>query len=242
MRGFAGERMRLACLLCNNDRSDFAARHPDDAARFAALIGLARPDWRVDAFVAHAGELPSRVEAYDGLIVTGSVASANDPDPWIAALFATLRTACDRAVPMFGACFGHQAIATALGGQVGPSPGGWTLGLERPHIADPLPWMDRGTVALYAAHGEQVLRPPPGARVLGGTAGCPVGFYTVGQSIFATQYHPEMPEAFFADLVAHLGEVLSPDLAARARATLTAPPDAARFATWITAFFEAAPR
>ena len=31
-------------------------------------------------------------------------------------------------VPLFGACFGHQAIALALGGSVEANPGGWVFG------------------------------------------------------------------------------------------------------------------
>ena len=50
--------MRLAILITNTDFSDFAARHPHDGEKFAALIHARRPDWACAWFWAGKGELP----------------------------------------------------------------------------------------------------------------------------------------------------------------------------------------
>ena len=53
----------------------------------------------------------------------GSAHSANDTDPaWIAAEVELLRRAVAAGVPVLGLCWGGQALAAALGAQVGPAP------------------------------------------------------------------------------------------------------------------------
>ena len=47
--------------------------------------------------------------------VTGSPASVNSGADWVERLFQVIRAAAGQ-VPVFGACFGHQAVAKALGG------------------------------------------------------------------------------------------------------------------------------
>ena len=132
---------------------------------------------------------------------------------------------------MFGACFGHQAIAMALGGTVGPNPGGWILGQIETLIAD-------RPIRLYAAHREQVLALPPGAQVLGGNAGCRIGSFAVGRSIFTTQYHPEMTPDFMAALVEHLDGALPEAVIARAKASLNQQAETGRMAQVIVEFLE----
>ena len=60
--------------------------------------------------------------------------------------------------PLFGACFGHQAIALALGGKVGANPGGWVFGVTETEIIHAAPWMkgEAGCIQVNAAHSEQV--------------------------------------------------------------------------------------
>ena len=64
--------------------------------------------------------------------------------------------------PTVGACFGHQAIAVALGGRVGKNPKGWGLGIAPTRFLRHLRWMDPAhpKLDLYSAHNEQVLEMP----------------------------------------------------------------------------------
>lgn len=224
-----GIAVHIAILSTNTDRSDFAARHPRDGAKFAALLAHARPDWRTTAYDGTAGKFPADPAAFDGLIIGGSPASVHDSDPWIARLLDLIRAANAAGVPMFGACFGHQAIALALGGAVGPNDGPFVLG-----VVDAT--FDGRPIRIAAAHGEQVTRLPPGASLRGAGPGCPAAFYSLGPRILCTQYHPEMTPAFIAALTAHL------DGDAAARASLARPSDPADHAPWVAAFFAAARR
>ncbi|MDP2087708.1 MAG: type 1 glutamine amidotransferase [Gemmobacter sp.] len=230
--------MHIALLMANTDESAFAQARPKDGAKWARLLSEVRPDWRLSVFAVKDGVFPDRLDGVDGWIISGSPASANDPDPWVDRLLALIRDLAGQGAPLFGACFGHQAIARALGGKVGANPGGFVLGCTQTLYHAPEPWMVPGPVSLYAAHGEQVLALPHGARVLAGNADCAVGAFAIGPRVLTTQYHPEITEDFMADLLDELKGKLPDDVLSRARESLARPADRALMAGWIAAFFE----
>jgi GMP synthase-like glutamine amidotransferase len=233
--------MHICLLVTNTDDSEFAARHPRDAEKFRALVARVRPDWRTTAFDLPKGEFPSEITQFDGILIGGSPASVRDPLPWINRLDGLIRDAERMSLPMVGVCFGHQAIAQALGGRVGPNPGPFILGAAAIQITAPAPWMDASTeIRLAAAHGEQVLDLPKGAEVIGQSRGCPVAAYRIGTRIFATQHHPEMTPEFAAAWVDEFAPHFPPDVGTSAREALKNGIEGPRFAEWIARFFEQA--
>ena len=234
--------MHIAVLVTNTDQSAFAARHPRDAEKFTVLLKGVRPDWQVTTFEVTENVFPASLDGFDGLLIGGSPASVNDENHWIERLSDLIRAAHAAGVPMMGVCFGHQAIAQALGGEVGPNPGPFVLGTSETRFTTPAPWMsgDADRITLAAAHGEQVTALPPGAEALGESAGCKVAAYRIGTSVFATQDHPEMRPGFLAALVEEFAPEFTPDVGDRARASLAQTPEGPRFAEWIARFFEQA--
>jgi GMP synthase-like glutamine amidotransferase len=233
--------MQIAVLATNTDDSDFAARHPRDTAKFRDLILGVRPGWRVTAFDLPKGEFPEELRGFDGALIGGSPSSVHDGDAWIGRLMGLIRDGFAAGVPLAGACFGHQAIATALGGVVGPNPGPFVLGVAETGVVAPAPWMEPvARFRLAAAHGEQVVALPPGAEVVGLTAGCPAACYRIGTSVFATQYHPEMTPEFLAALVEEFAPGFPAEVGEAARASLRLGADGPRFAEWVARFFEQA--
>ncbi len=234
--------MHIAILDANTDTSDLSLRSPDERGKFRALLAGVAPDWTYASFKVHAGEFPETLAGFDGIIVSGSPASANDPDPWVERLLALVRHAVDERVPVFGACFGHQAVARALGGSVAHNPAGWQLGRVETRAHTPAPWMDGDlpVVALHAAHKEQVTAPPPGARVLGGTDSVPYGHLAVGDRVFTTQYHPEFTAAFMAGLIDEMDGTVDASVIVSARFDQEKPTDAPQMARWIANFFRQA--
>jgi GMP synthase-like glutamine amidotransferase len=233
--------MHIAVLATNTDDSDFAARHPRDVEKFRVILHGVRPGWTVTAFDLPKGEFPVDVQGFDGFLIGGSPSSVHDEDAWIERLFTVIREAFAAGKPIAGACFGHQAIAKALGGVVGPNPGPFVLGTAETEVTSPAPWMEPvARFRLAAAHGEQVTALPPGADVVGRTPGCPAACYRIGDRVFATQYHPEMTPEFLAALVKEFAPQFPEEVGATARASLPLGTEGPRFAEWIARFFEQA--
>ncbi|MDT4924111.1 MAG: hypothetical protein QOG01_1824 [Pseudonocardiales bacterium] len=97
-------------------------------------------------------------------------------------------------VPVFGICYGFQAMTQALGGEVAHT-GGSEFGRSVLTVTEPgvllrgLPSMQQ----VWMSHGDAVTVPPPGFTVTAGTAGAPVAaFEDVGRGLAGVQFHPEV--------------------------------------------------
>lgn len=232
--------MQIAIFMAQTDTSDFARAHPDDGQKFAALLRAVRPDWTFDIHRVAFGEFPDTIQADAGLI-TGSIASVHDDALWIRRLEDIVRDFHAERRPLFGACFGHQVIATALGGTVSDNPDGWSFGLVEQMRADSPAWMDpaRTLTYLHSAHSQQVTHLPEEAIVLSTSPSTPVAAMALGDHIASTQYHPEMSREFMHGLVPLLRGTV-PDPLLDAALAETRPADNPLYARWMTNFFEAA--
>lgn len=231
--------MHIAVLMTNTDETDFAQRHPKDGEKFSRLIKEVRPDWRVSVFAVKDGVFPQDITAFDGILITGSPASVHDDQPWMRHLSERIRVAYAARVPMFGACFGHQAIAAALGGAVTRNPDGWAFGLLEMQVAHRAPWYDGPDALLqYGAHVEQVTQVPEGAEVVFSMQTCPMAGFRMDDRVYTTQNHPEMTPDFMAALVAEYADTLGDEVAGRAQRSLERVADRTVFAQSIARFFE----
>jgi GMP synthase-like glutamine amidotransferase len=124
----------------------------------------------------------------DGYAFVASLGSNRNPrdtdDPAVAAELILLRRAIDVDVPVLGLCFGGQALAAALGGEVEPAPTpelGWThIETDDPELVPPGPWLEW--------HFERFTT-PPGATELARTAHATQAFRH-GRHL-GVQFHPE---------------------------------------------------
>jgi GMP synthase-like glutamine amidotransferase len=95
----------------------------------------------------------------------------------------------------FGICFSHQAVATALGGQVADNPEDkWGLGIRQITLATP---DRRGSessprpLSLAAFHHQQVTRPPSCSETLGKSDFCAYDILKYKGHFLTFQTHPE---------------------------------------------------
>lgn len=218
----------------------YAVLDCEDAPRWAGheqnwidLLSRRGEDWR--SYRVWAGELPPSPAAHDGYVLTGSHHSVNDASqPWLPPLFDFVGRAAAARSRLFGACFGLQVIATALGGRVEPNPSGrFAFGSERIHFAD-------GTaLTLLESHAEQATALPPGARRLASSATADNEVFAIGDHILAVQFHAEFTPAMLLEKIfPRLQEDhrLAPDEEARALASLELPLDSPRFLATIRRF------
>jgi GMP synthase (glutamine-hydrolysing) len=139
----------------------------------------------------------------DLLVPLGSaVAAYDDTVPWLAAELDLLRRGAAAGVPIFGVCFGAQALARALGGSVvraaTPEIGWYTIATEDADLIASGPW--------FEWHFD-VLTPPPGARVLARTA-AGVQAWQRGRHL-GVQFHPEVTPAILEEWLTSSDEQLT---------------------------------
>jgi GMP synthase (glutamine-hydrolysing) len=162
----------------------------DYGAQYAQLIARRVREARVFSEVVPHTATVDEIKARDPLAVVlsggpSSVYADGAPqlDP---ALF-------DLGVPVFGICYGFQAMAQALGGTVartGTSEYGRTeLKVVGGELHSDLP----DTQPVWMSHGDAVTSAPDGFEVIATSAGAPVaGFENRARRLAGVQYHPEV--------------------------------------------------
>jgi GMP synthase (glutamine-hydrolysing) len=124
-----------------------------------------------------------------GLILSGGPASVYQPGVPLAPsqLYASH-------LPILGICYGMQAIAHQLGGQVAPADK-HEYGQAILHISDkdsPLFAGLPASLPVWMSHGDQIVEMPPGFRSLAYTENSPTAVIGNGTNIFGLQFHPEV--------------------------------------------------
>jgi len=207
--------------------ADEFGSYPD---MFGRLLG---PDYTLKTFDVQAGDLPDPA-AHGAYLITGSPAGVYEPLPWIAPLMEFIRSA-SRA-KMIGVCFGHQAMAQALGGEVIKSPKGWGTGLQCYQVVHPQPWTNgEHQVAVPASHQDQVVVQPPNTTVVAASDFTPFAALAwADRPAISFQFHPEFSSGYAKALIEkRYDRVNDPDAAL---ASLDAPNDNERVGEWIRRF------
>jgi GMP synthase-like glutamine amidotransferase len=227
---------RIAILETGAPPPALATAHGDYPAMFRALLG---EGFVFETFDVQAGQWPE-AGAFDAAIITGSAAGVYEGDVWIGELLDWIRAAKGQ-MKLVGVCFGHQAMAQALGGRVEKSERGWGVGLHRYQVASPEPWMTpaAATVAIPASHQDQVVEAPSDARVLLRSDFTPFAGLAWGEDAISIQPHPEFTPAFATELTAGRRGRIDPALGARAVDSLKAADDRGVVGGWIRNFLTA---
>lgn len=223
--------MRIGILKCGQSPESLRGELGDYDTLFERLLagrGFDIQSWHVENM-----QFPDSVHDADGWLLTGSRHGVYEDHPFIPRLEAFVREAYAAGVPLVGICFGHQLIARALGGRVEKYPGGWAVG---PTEYD----FEGRRVTLNAWHQDQVIEPPPGARVIGSNDFCRNAALVYGDRALTVQAHPEFDDRFIRGLIETRARGRVPDaLLDAAEARMGGARDSALIADRIEAFFKA---
>lgn len=178
------------------------------------------------------GEFPADPYAYDGFVITGSRASVYEDLAWIRSLEDLIRRIHRIELPLIGVCFGHQAVARALGGEVCPNERGWNLGVRpisliRHAGATPLFREAPSPLRIMKSHQDVVAELPPRAVPLATSDAARYEMFSVGRHILCLQGHPEFDHETIREIIEELEKrgVLDPSRAKEAVDSLSLRPD-----------------
>ena len=147
-----------------------------------------------------AGERPASPQHYAGAVITGSRSMVTEHLDWSEYAADWIRQAMLIDLPMLGACYGHQLMAYALGGEVDYHPQGIEVGTEEIELLpaaqqDPLISMLPARFSANLIHLQSVIQPPTCATVLARSAHDAHQILRYGRNAISTQFHPEFSAA-----------------------------------------------
>lgn len=183
---------------------------------------------------------PATLEA---ILITGSAAGVYEKHVWMEPLLGFIRGAARARVPQIGICFGHQAMAKALGGEVVKSDKGWGLGRHTYKVAEHMEWMTsapREAVSIAVSHQDQVVTPPPGAKVVVTSDFTPYAGLSYADGLgLSFQCHPEFSVEFSGALYqSRLDRPLTEEEVRRAVVSLGEEADNAVLGQWMCKFLD----
>jgi len=205
------------------------AIHLIDVTDFTLADGTKSTDWFRNAFRALgllerlefasydgvSGQYPDLAVAAGeghGIIVTGSAGPVFEKKSWIPALIDFLGEAHGRNAWILGVCFGHHALAVALGGEVKRNPRGREMGTVPIYLTgegerSPLFRGFASGEMVNLVHRTHVSRMPNGAVRLAFNQMTPTQAFHLGRS-FGVQPHPEFTPVHLRSLAELYGKVL----------------------------------
>lgn len=233
--------MRIAIFETGAPPAPLVPVHGDYPRMFERLLRPVAPHIEFFTVRAGSGEILPRLSDFEGLLITGSPAGVYEGHAWIDPLKELVRRAAQARRPAVGVCFGHQLMAEAFGGRVERSAKGWGVGVQDYEVCAAEPWMRPAPARIVstASHQDQVVSPPPGARILASSDFCPYAAlaYAQGPAI-SFQMHPEFSSDYARALLDLRKERFPQDMYENARASLARRTDGDILARWIARFFE----
>ena len=169
------------------------AEHPGE---FRKLLNEDGHSW--DAVNLHSGESIPSLDNYDALWVLGGPMDVwqEDEHPWLIEEKVVIQDAVEnRGMSYLGLCLGHQLLAEALGGKVGPGkPEIGVCDIQLSEAGSEGVFLD-GLPEVFKAlqwHSAEVTELPANARVLATSPDCAVQAMQWGPRAYSVQFHLEV--------------------------------------------------
>lgn len=151
-------------------------------------------DVQVSTYKVSEGEFPLEPAddewGHDGVVISGSQASVYEDRPWIEAVEAWIDRGVEADIPVLGVCWGHQLLASALGGRV-EATGAYELGYATVEQVQTSPLLDGigESFVAFESHSDAVTDLPAEAtRLAENDRG--VQAFSIGTA-YGVQFHPE---------------------------------------------------
>lgn len=162
----------------------------DFGSQYTQLIARRVRELNVYCEIHPYNHVPSDLQSYQGVILSGSPHSVRDQNAPKIDL-----TQIKGIKPLLGVCYGAQYMAQFYGGEVRPSASreyGRAI-LTKVEPANPLLQSLGETSQVWMSHGDTIARIPENYKIIASTADVPVAAYQIeGEQTWAIQFHPEV--------------------------------------------------
>jgi len=233
--------VKLGILKTDVVRDEWVPQFGEYPDMFMELLGAEDTSIEFTVYDVMEDEYPQDIDDMDAYLITGSKFSVYEDRPWIHRLLSFIQTLGERRKKTVGICFGHQAIAQALGGRTQKADAGWGVGLHRHRFKTRPAWFDDGDeeFPVLVSHQDQVVENATGAEVLAGSSFCPNAVCQVGEHMLTFQGHPEFVNDYSREIIEFRRDMIGEDNYREGLASLEELPATRRMAAWILDFLKA---
>jgi len=195
--------MHICILHIGFDNDSLNKRHKTSPERFINLLKPSLPEAKWTTIHCLEDNLPNDANGFDVYLITGGRYSVFEDLDWQQKLFDFIRQIYSKNVPLIGICYGHQAIAHALGGHVERFDNGWGAGVTSVNVINQPAWLQPMAEKIYllAMHQDQVTTIPTEATRFLDSHFCHNSGFYIDDRVLAIQQHPEFTSELCRDLI-----------------------------------------
>jgi len=184
--------MKIFILTCGPGLSEVVSLYGHSSQWIPELINRSYIDYTI---VKPYDNIDFNYSVADAFIITGSKYSVYDNAVWISDLKEIINKIIESKKPILGICFGHQLLASCLGGKVEKNIHGWELGsyqisLTKNGKTNPLFNNIHNNDIVYQSHQDVVSSLPLEAVELAYTTKANQSF-CFDDFLYGVQFHPE---------------------------------------------------